>query len=80
MSKGKVSDLKKQGESFIEDAEDVKKEIEDRLNEKKETVSKEVMNKMSDTLEKIETIQTQGVKMTQDVRKKFFKKNGKILS
>ena len=38
------------------------------------------MNKMSDTLEKIETIQTQGVKMTQDVRKKFFKKNGKILS
>ena len=35
---------------------------------------------MSDTLEKIETIQTQGVKMTQDVRKKFFKKNGKILS
>lgn len=76
----KISHIQQKGEELLQHVEDVKEKVVHQVEEGKQTVSDSLISRMDETLTKIENVQRKGTKITEDVHKKFFKRNGKKLS
>lgn len=76
----KISQIEKKGEELLEHVENVKEKVVQEVEEGKQTVSDSLISRMDETLTKIENIQKKGAKLTEDVHKRFFRRNGKKLS
>jgi gas vesicle protein len=80
----KVSKLQNTGDKLtgeiIKEAEIVKDKIISGLKQEKQTSHDKFVPKVEKVLSRFERLQKKGIKLTQDTRKKFFKKGGKILN
>lgn len=75
----KILTLQQKGEALVNQAEEVKKHIAEEIEDKKHTVSDELVSRMDEALSKLEEVQKKGVNLTQDVHHHYFKKGGKPL-
>lgn len=76
----KIGKLEKKGQELLSEAEAMKDKVTTVIEDKKQSTSDELIKKMDETFSRIENIQKKGVALTEEVHKKFFKKDGKTLS
>ena len=76
----KVEKLQKQGEGLLKEANEVKEKVVQNIQEGKKTASENLTHKIDKALTDIEKMQKKGVEITQDMHKRYFKKDGKKLN
>lgn len=70
----------REGKKLLTKLEEKGELFEEDLERKATDTQASVINKMDQTLSKIEDIQKQGAALTSEIRHKYFKKNGKTLA
>jgi len=76
----KLHNVRKQGEAFVKEAQEMKDRITEEVEDKKHEVSDGLKEKLDATLTQIEDLQEKGVKLTKEVQRRVFTKNGKKLN
>lgn len=74
-----LEELEEKGKELKKKAQIVKEEVVEKVGDLKEKAGEEMMEKLDDTLAKIETLQERGREATAALRKKYFLKAGKSL-
>jgi len=76
----KVARLEKKGEEIVAEAEKIKEKVMKDVEKGKKVASEQMLDQLDGTLSKIEGLQKKGVALTEEVHRRYFKKNGKALS
>lgn len=74
-----VAKLQKKGEDLLKEAQTVKDQVVEKLENERETVSAALVTKLDQTLTHIEDVQKKGVALTEEIHHRYFRKNGKPL-
>ncbi len=74
-----LDEIEEKGKELKRKTEKIKEEVTEKASEFKEKAGEEVMEKLNDTLVKIENLQERGCEATAALRKKYFLKAGKSL-
>lgn len=75
----KKADKKTSEEDLLKSAEKIKKKVAEMAKDKKLKTPSSILDKVDSALNKLESVQKKGAKLTGDVRSKYFKKDGKPL-
>ncbi len=76
----KIQTLKTKGEEYLKETDNLQKKVKQEVITDAKTVSQTIVDKLDDSLGQLQEVQKKGVELTEAVRSRFFKKNGKKLS
>ncbi|OGG21140.1 hypothetical protein A3D03_05835 [Candidatus Gottesmanbacteria bacterium RIFCSPHIGHO2_02_FULL_40_13] len=76
----KIHTLKTRSEKYLEEAGDLQKKVKQEVAAGAQKVSQTLVDRLDDSLGQLQEVQKKGVELTEAVRNRFFKKNGKHLS
>lgn len=76
----KINNLKTQGDKYLKETDNLQKKVKQEVAAEVKTVSQTIVDKLDDSLGQLQEVQKKGAELTEAVRSRFFKKNGKKLS
>lgn len=77
--KEKIETIKDKGEEFLTEANQVKEKVDRQIAKSKKGVGKKIKKEINSALIKIESIGGKSAQISANIKKNYFKKNGKPL-